>query len=224
MSWETHTKKKENKNNLTCLDTESQVLRKETPSPAAVFSECSKGMSQALTFRKTEFQQRLDLKFIKSLVAKSGSWTPEWGSEIVIQENCELVSSEPTCQWKNCFAFLGRKSYLCPLSRWNEDYVWPSRMTQVDKPWMGLQGLREEPHNIETARSADRRGKEVVFVGGHWIKTKIWNTKPVSSTIDTDVLFSYLLNFLFIIYTNPLPPLSPPSAPLPPLNPPPSTL
>lgn len=71
---EKHTQKRRKiKKNLTCLDTESQVLRKETPSPAAVFSECSKGMSQALTFRKTEFQQRLDLKFIKSLVAKSGS-------------------------------------------------------------------------------------------------------------------------------------------------------
>lgn len=46
-------------------------------------------------------------------------------------------------------------------------------MTQVDQPWMGLQGVREEPHTKEIARFADRRSKEVVFAGGHWIKKKL---------------------------------------------------
>lgn len=41
---------------LTHLDTESQVLRKETPSSAAIFSDNSKAVSQALTFRKAELQ------------------------------------------------------------------------------------------------------------------------------------------------------------------------
>lgn len=49
-------RKEKKKKKLTRLDTESQVLRKETPSPAAVFSDNSKGMSQALPFRKTELQ------------------------------------------------------------------------------------------------------------------------------------------------------------------------
>lgn len=42
-------------------------VRKETPNPAAVFSDSSKGMFQALIVRKTDLQQRLDSKFWKSL-------------------------------------------------------------------------------------------------------------------------------------------------------------
>lgn len=116
--------------------------------------------------------------------------------------------------------FLRRKSYLCPLSLLNEDYVWPSRMTQVDKPWMELQGVREEPHTKGIARSADRRGKEVVFVGGHWIKKKaeILNQLTVLSIM----MCSFLSFKFFIHYTHqpqfPLYPLLP--LPLPPLNPP----